>query len=1661
MRIKSTGIFLFFFIALSLTAFSQASLYTPYAFSTGTPATFPAGTTVGFTTPFDDDLRVITPGFSFQCGGQVYNNFLVSSNGWVACLPSAAIPPYFASFLPANSLSGYAGGTPLIAPMWDDIAANQFVWSISGTDLFIRWNAKMPKNSVAYGYTFGVRLSAAGAISFIYPTSVYNMNGAGANSASIGYASGCGEYYSITPTAAATATASDAAEFTTALSQIVTTWTGTAGNTTINVGSSAGIVPGLFIGGGTGANIAAPGATVSAVAGTVVTSSANNTGALSGNGYFYLRPNNVQYVLNPTMVANDLCANATSLGTISGTCNYITASNAHNTKTAATGPTCAVADTGDVWFSFIKPAGVNGVTITTAPVTCPLAMTGTTVELYTSCGGTPVACSTTGTTFPTYGQLTAGRSCLVETLYVRVTGDNNKYGKFQICATTSSGPFTSLGTTCSDAQYICSLPFTQNGMTTAGAGNEYDSLNAQCHDPYLNGEDYVFAYSTGASPICIQVEVNSSGTNPSIFVYDGCPNSGTTHCIASTAGVTGIIQINSISLVPNTTYYIIVDNNPLNATSNIPFDISITSLGTTIAYDPCSAAQNLGSIANNTPCAFSTFNTECAQATAAGTITVPPCGNFVDGLTPDVWLRFTPTFTGSLLVKTQVAAANPTSDAAMAIYSGANCGALTLIACDDNSAGSSMPLLSIPVTNGVTYFIRMWTVSPANTGNFDLCLSSACGPPNDVPCTAVYVPLGGTASGYNTCSGALNEPPNSAQCVVGGIVNTVWYKAVVPANGTMKIRTHPLTLTDTQIQAFTFSGGCANSATTYTSRGCNDDGPDCGVQSNQSYHDYSELVLTGLTVNDTVFIAVDGFNSQTGTFEITVIDGTVGALAPVYLQDCEYPYEVCGSTSIVVPDPGPLNFGNVCDFTTSYDCWANGERNSVWYKVTVNPGTLQFSINSVTDYDFIMWDITGVSNPCALIQTHSLASTRCNWTTSTGQTGISNTAPSFNWENSITSATQRSYLILIDNWNPPSFVTGFTLDWMGSPIASNPSSVNWSGAVDTNFTSVSNWGTAPCNASPSCTVDAYINASTFNRNPTINSTVSVRNVVINSGATLRLKANAVLEVCGDFTNNGTLIAEPGSVVKFIGTVNQFINGSVTGANAFYHLTVDKTAGTVLLNANTDIAGNFTTVTNTSKFNINNKVMKIGGNFTNVNGVTTFLNTNYANSRVEFNGLNNQYFTNSAGAINLNRVTMNKPSGKLYLMGANSSIAVDSVLTLTSGIIDTRNLPALEIYLKWINAGAIVGYNAGSYIDGNLKRQIYNFGYDVRGMLLDWPVGDSISGYQLANILFSPAGPTPGVSYLIGSFNSWTGFPPAVGPTASECVFATYDAIPIFDHGYWTFRRATTANYNGNYKMTLYNNNYTNNTGVGWTIAVADLPSNVNAPASWRLTGSCVTTSLANNTQRIAINATASATNFFDLYFATVQSLTPLPIELLSFTADPYEDNVLCKWVTASETNNDYFEVLRSTDGVDFKKIGIVYGYGAGTSTTNRSYQFIDDEECNSIRYYQLRQVDTDLKFAFSDVVAVNCNNKDNVIQLYPNPATDQLNITFYQFNKEEILIEYVDMLGKIVASENYSTTKGFNKIESSILNLPNGIYYLKIKSGNPKQEDRQIRFVKE
>jgi len=1539
----------------------------------------------------DDFGYLFAPvGMNVTFAGNTYQKIVVSTNGWLALVPNsvAAIPASLSAgnYLSSNQLAAYAGGYPILAPFWDDLATTQISYNYTGGALWVRWTSKIDKTNAFGANLFWLRIDGTtGVVNYFYNSIAYTISGI--PTASIGLAGECtGDYYSYNFPASST-------------------WA----DSTIETSTIA------------------------------------------------TRPVNLTYTFTPFQLY-DNCANAKDLGTANATCTFST----YNINNATAGSAiCSTPDQKDIWFRFVKPVGMLNVTVTTSSAfpACQ-SVSGTSIEMYSACA-TPIAgaCATTSVANPGFGEVSVSRLCAAETLYVRVTSDGDAAGKFRLCVK-DGGVTSGAGTTCANPTWICALPYTQSGLTTAGFGSEYDSANSVCHDPFMNGEDYVFAY-TPANNICIRINLSTTGNLPGLFVFDGCPNLPATHCLASTVNSVGPISINSVSLLAGTTYYILVDNNPLGTgLTNIPFDINVTSVGTSQTYDACGAIS-LGPVVNNLPCTFSSYTTECATPSTVP-YPVPTCGSFNNGVTGDIWLSFSAAFTGGLLIKAQQGGVNPSDDIAIAVYTG-NCTSLSLFACDDNSAGSNMPLLSLPVINGTTYYIRLWTPNPGNPGGFSLCISSACTPPNDLPCNAVFMTPGGSASGYNTCSGSGGEPLNSAQCVAGGIINTVWYKTVVPASGMLKIRTHTHSLTDTQIEAFRFPTGCSNAASSFQRITCNDDAPDCGSQTAQSFHDFSDLSLTGLTPGDTIWIAVDGFNSRTGTFEITIIDGINTSYPPIAGADCAGATDVCGTTSITAADPGILGYGNICDFQNNYDCWQNGERNSQWYNVTVNPGIFQFDVQTLADYDFIMWDVTNVTNPCPQIQAGTLPSIRCNWTTTVGgHTGISTANPNGDWEAAITVAgSPRNYLILICNWNPPFQVSGYTLNWMGSPIATNVSSVTWQGANDTLFSNPANWGSAPCNAQPTCNIDANVSSAGTGHQPTVNANMSVRNLTINPGASLRIKSPFVLDICGNFTNNGTLICEPGSTIRFIGTanVNQVISGNLTGTNAFANFVIFKAAasGNVTLNSNLDVKGNFTELSGTSILNINGKYLKVGGHFTNFNGTTTF--TGIGGSTIEFNGLLNQNFTNSNGTINLNRVRMNKPSGKLYLTGAGSSMNIDSMLTLTSGQIVTGNQ---EVNMKYYLPAALAGGSAISFIDGKLRRKIANglISSPAIPASYDFPLGDSLTpgGYELANITFTSA---TLVNDLLAQFVPWPGLPP-MGPVASECVVASYHTLPLFNHGYWRFQRSTAV-FSGNYRITLYNTGQLNQTGNGFTVVTSKLTSDPLLPNSWFLLGNCVIASTSAITQRTNFNPIpGNDTTSFNHFYTTAQTPLFLPIELLSFTAMPKDEGVFCEWVTASETNNDYFEVERSDDSHVFESIGRIKGFGTGTSTTERNYSLMDYRRCDGILYYRLRQVDFDGRYSYSDVIAVDCSGDKDDLKVYPNPSNSTVIISFYQSEKTVVKLQWLDVIGKLVKEEPHVVTSGYNQILSDISDLSKGVYYLRIREdGKQHGSDRQIKVMKD
>lgn len=187
--------------------------------------------------------------------------------------------------------------------------------------------------------------------------------------------------------------------------------------------------------------------------------------------------------------------------------------------------------------------------------------------------------------------------------------------------------------------------------------------------------------------------------------------------------------------------------------------------------------------------------------------------------------------------------------------------------------------------------------------------------------------------------------------------------------------------------------------------------------------------------------------------------------------------------------------------------------------------------------------------------------------------------------------------------------------------------------------------------------------------------------------------------------------------------------------------------------------------------------------------------------------------------------------------------------------------------------------------------------------------------------------------------------------------------------------------------------------------------------------------------------------------------SPLPIELLQFSAVPSGDSVLVTWTTASEKNNDRFEVERTADGVSYTTVATVKG--AGNSDGLRRYSTLDSKPLPGTTYYRLKQTDFDGTYSFSGLEEVNYkNNKtETVFILYPNPARDMAHLTIYNVNKgENMMISVYDISGKIVYSKTVVMEKeSGNQVDIDFLeNIKSGMYLMTANSGNHSYKQKLI-----
>jgi len=221
---------------------------------------------------------------------------------------------------------------------------------------------------------------------------------------------------------------------------------------------------------------------------------------------------------------------------------------------------------------------------------------------------------------------------------------------------------------------------------------------------------------------------------------------------------------------------------------------------------------------------------------------------------------------------------------------------------------------------------------------------------------------------------------------------------------------------------------------------------------------------------------------------------------------------------------------------------------------------------------------------------------------------------------------------------------------------------------------------------------------------------------------------------------------------------------------------------------------------------------------------------------------------------------------------------------------------------------------------------------------------------------------------------------------------------------------------------------TQNNGTNWVELPNNLPNTVIMHLDY---------SPSNQMMRAGTHGRGVYEAFIDL---------TIPVELLSFTAGTGVNTVVLNWSTATETNNQGFEIERKLKNQEWVTIAFVQG--KGTTTEIQNYSYTDDY--SQVPYegtvlYRLKQIDYDGTYEYSDQLAVNLTfipSEYYISQNYPNPFNPSTTIKYSLPVESVVRINIYNALGEVVEELVSKTQSSGNyEVTWNAQNYSSGIYY--------------------
>ena len=200
---------------------------------------------------------------------------------------------------------------------------------------------------------------------------------------------------------------------------------------------------------------------------------------------------------------------------------------------------------------------------------------------------------------------------------------------------------------------------------------------------------------------------------------------------------------------------------------------------------------------------------------------------------------------------------------------------------------------------------------------------------------------------------------------------------------------------------------------------------------------------------------------------------------------------------------------------------------------------------------------------------------------------------------------------------------------------------------------------------------------------------------------------------------------------------------------------------------------------------------------------------------------------------------------------------------------------------------------------------------------------------------------------------------------------------------------------------------------------------------------------------------ANSINVYNNWWTLSGNSVLLPIELLRFEGKCIGDGILLEWTTATEINNNFFSLEKSTDGESWEPIARING--AGNSTLNINYSFFDSQYLPAKVYYRLIQTDHDGKSSESQIVSIkNCNSQDGIRISLTNTMNGKSELIINSRVRDEFVLFIYSIDGSLISTYPIQVTGGLNIFTLPENNHTKGIYFLRVHT---KSEDFLFKYL--